>query len=856
MKVYLSIFLCFTVGALFGQDFAMVQGVITDENKEVIPLVGVFQEGFTNRSATSNEKGFYRLQVSVSDKPIVLKVSHTGFLPYTKSIKLKAGDTLTLNIELKFRTLIEFEVESEKARSGTLTKLDASVINKITSVNQGIEQLLVAQALGVNMNNELSSNYSVRGGSFDENLVYVNDIEVYRPFLARAGEQEGLSFANPDMVEGIVFSSGGFEARYGDKLSSVLDIQYKKPKSFGGSAQASLLGGSAHIEGASKDKKFTHISGIRYRDNQYVLGTLDVDGDYAPVFTDFQTYLTYSINSRLEVSFLGNYARNSFTFTPQTRETRLGNLNEALQLRVFFEGQEISGYETSFAASTLSYKLTEDVDVKFIASAFEATEVETFDVLGQYFLDELDRDLGSENFGNVIQNRGVGSFLNHARNQLNSRVFAFETKTYYTPNSKTTVLAGLKYQYEDVADRLDEWQYLDSAGFAVPHALGNIGYTDPADRTFREIPLGNRVRNQNRIFSNRISGYTQATRLHTSKDTAYWAFNAGMRFQYWDFNNELVVSPRANVSYRPNVKYFSKTDSIYKRRDIRLRFATGMYYQPAFYREMRDFNGDVNEDIRAQQSIHFVAGVDYIFEFWTRPFKLTTEAYYKHLNNIIPYEIDNVRLRYFATNNAVGYAYGLDAKLNGEFIKGIPSWIGFSYLRTEEDILDDFFLVRRNAAGEVITPRVSDQTVATVERVEPGFIPRPTDQRLNFNMFFQDRMKNAPQYSVQLNIIFGTGLPFGPPNQQRWQQTLRTPAYRRVDIGFSRELVGANVKPPKEGSMFAKLKEAFVTVEVFNLFQVNNTNNYTWIRDVSGRLYAVPNFLTGRRLNVRLVTRF
>jgi hypothetical protein len=858
LKLLFCLFVLLLIGRVDSyaqQIYATVNGTVTDESGQAVPLVGVFQSGMAQRGVATDEQGKFQLEVDATKGTVTLKITHTGYQAYEKTLTLSPGDYVTLNIKLSYRTLGEFEIESESAKSSTVTKIDAAVINKVSSVNQGIERLLISQALGVAMNNELSSNYSVRGGSFDENLVYVNDIEVYRPFLARAGEQEGLSFANPDMVEGILFSSGGFEARYGDKLSSVLDIQYKKPKSFGGSFQGSLLGGSGHIEGISKDKKFTHISGIRYRTNRYILGSLDTQGDYQPDFTDFQTYLTYKINERLEVSFLGNYARNQFTFIPLDRDTRLGNLDEALRLRVFFQGQEISGYETSFGALTLGYQYNEKLNLKFISSAFETTEDERFDVLGQYRLDELDRDLGSETFGDVIQNRGVGSFLNHARNQLNSRVFAFETKAYYQASSTVTVLAGLKYQFEDISDRLEEWQYLDSAGFAAPHNLGNIGYTNPQDREVFPIALRDVVRNGNAITSSRVMGYTQATKLHTSKDTAYWAFNAGIRFQHWNFTNEFMISPRANVSFRPNVKYFSKADSVYKRRDIRFRFATGMYYQPAFYREMRNFNGDVNPEIRAQQSIHFVAGVDYVFEFWDRPFKLSGEAYYKFLNDIIPYEIDNVRLRYFATNNAVGYAYGADLKLNGEFIKGIPSWIGVSYLKTEEDILDDFYLVNRNAAGEVITPRTQDQNIASVERVEPGFIPRPTDQRLNFNMFFQDKMKNLPQYSVQLNMIFATGLPFGPPNQQRWQQTLRTPAYRRVDIGFSRELVGLHSKP-KEGSLFSNLKEAFVTVEVFNLFQINNTNNYSWIRDVNGRLYAVPNFLTGRRLNIKLVARF
>ncbi len=823
---------------VFAQTSTIVTGKIEGEDGKPIEFANVYVTS-QNKLVVTDSDGNYSLELEAGDE-IILEASHAAHKKDKKTISLKAGKIKIVNFVLLPFELEGVEIITSRDRRTTMEPVPVKDLRKLPTIQQGIEAVLTSQ-LGVSSNNELSSNYSVRGGSYAENLVYVNDIEVYRPFLARSGEQEGLSFPNPDMVGSISFSAGGFDARYGDKMSSVLDIQYKKPQRFGGSFSASLLGGSLALEGASKNGKLTQISGIRYLSNQYVLGSLDTQGDYQPNFTDIQSYWTYKFNSKWQVDFLGNYSSNNYKFVPGTRETQFGSINEALRFTVFFEGQEVTSFETFFGAVSTEYKPDSYTRLKFIASAYRTFEDETFDVLGQYFLDELERDLGDDEFGDVVRNRGVGSFLNHARNRLDATVFNMQHRGFKTIDNKY-LQWGVSWRAEEINDRLSEWNYIDSAGYSVP--INPLG----------EIRLQNVIKGTNSITSNRIMGYVQNRWDWLLKNESEMSATAGIRAQYYDYNGQTVLSPRGTIAYKP--KWTKQiNDSTTLTRDVVFRFSTGYYYQPPFYREMRRLDGSINPELRAQLAIHFVLGADINFRLWDRPFKFLTEAYYKALQDLVPYEVDNVRLRYYGENNSKGYATGLDMKIHGEFIPGIESWANISFLKTEEDILDDFYYDYYNSDGEVIQSGFTENTTVTDSAiVYPGYIPRPTDQLVYFSMFFQDEMPNFPKFKVQLNVLFGTGLPFGPPDFERYKDVERYRAYRRVDIGFSYDLIPSRAE--KSNGFFGKFNSALISLEVFNLLDINNTISYTWIKESGGRQYGVPNFLTSRRVNLKLAVTF
>lgn len=833
---HLLLLLCLPIWVL-GQDRATVTGKVTDASGKPIEFGSVYVRKQGAGSFT-DEKGVYRIEIKPGNN-VLIEVSHTSFQKTSELISIKAGEEKQLNFKLKFLDLQGVEITEDRSRKSAMQQVPIKDIKLNPTVQQGIESVLTSQ-LGVQMSNELSSVYSVRGGSYAENLVYVNDIEVYRPFLARSGEQEGLSFPNPDLVSSIYFSAGGFDARYGDRMSSVLDIQYKKPRSFGGSASASLLGGSAHVESLSKNKRLSQVTGVRYFTNQYVLGTLDTQGDYQPDFTDVQSYWTYHISPKWEASFLGNYSRNNYRFVPGTRETQFGSFNEALRFTVFFEGQEVTSFETFFGALALEHRPNSDTRLKFITSAFRTIEEENFSIFGQYRLDELERDLGDDNFGDVARNRGVGSFLQNARNSIDANVYNFQHRGYKTIDNKY-LQWGASWRIDDIRDQLNEWQFIDSAGFATP--------INPQD----EILMNDVIRGGNALRSHRIMGYVQNSWDLILPDESSITATAGIRAHYWNFTNETTISPRGTIAWKPNWEK-QINDSTIRKRDVVLRFSTGFYHQPAFYRELRAIDGSINNENRAQQAIHFVLGADVNFKMWERDFKFIAEAYYKQLNNLVPYEIDNIRLRYYGDQLSNGYATGLDMKVHGEFVSGIESWFNISFLRTQEDLVDDFYLRLFNNEGEEIIPGFTANNVAVdTTTVFPGFIPRPTDQLVFFNMFFQDEMPSLPSFKVHLSMIFGSGLPFGPPNFQRWQQTERYRPYRRVDIGFSKDL--KSEKNPDKG-LFGKFESAFISLEVWNLLDINNTISYTFVRESGGRQYGVPNFLTSRRINLKLAVSF
>ena len=823
MRLALFVSLLLISGLCHSQT-ATLRGVVKDDNRQALPQASVFVSEL-GLLTTTDKEGRFELEVP-ANKEFTLQGSFTAYLPYSNTFLLDSGEVRDISIILKIKSFKELVIRDEARRFDMMERIQPKLNTRIPNPSGGIEAILMSQ-LGVVSNNELSSTYSVRGGSFDENLVYVNDIEVYRPFLTRSGQQEGLSFANPNMTSNIKFSAGGFDAKYGDKMSSVLDIKYSRPDGPEGSFMGGFLGGEFHYGNVNRNKRLGYVAGLRYRTNQYLLGSLDEQGDYGSDFLDAQAYLTYGLTDRYQLEFLGNIAGNRYNFIPQTRTTQLGSINEALQLTVFFEGQEITQYDTYFGALSLTDKATKNLRLKYIFSAFKTFESEEFDVLGQYRLDELERDLGSDEFGEVVSNIGIGGYLNHARNSLEASVYDFTHRAVLTKN-KHTLQWGAGVRTEAIQDKLSEWRFVDSAGYSLPYSSNG------------PIVLDDLIKAENEINSARLQVYAQDNIKWQGKDSSRWDMTVGLRANHWTYNGQTVVSPRGRISWAPEW-FKSEGDSLIKR-DVVFRAATGIYYQPPFYREIRRLDGSLNEDIQAQQSIHFLLGADMMIQLFGRPFRLITEGYFKRYNDLIPYELENVRLRYYATNNARGFAYGLDTKLNGEFIPGVESWASLSFLSTKEDLLDDFFEV------------VDDEGNVSVR--EPGYIPRNTDQRVTFSMFFQDEMPLDPSFKVQLSVHYGTGLPYGPPDFNRFRDTLRTPSYRRFDIGFSKQFIDAKTEFRNPNGFFSKFKEAWVALEVFNLLDVPNVQSYLWVKDVRGRQYAIPNFLTPRRLNLKVYFRF
>lgn len=815
---------------------AVVRGTIRDSLN--VPVFGVsISITGTTTGTESDERGKFELKLPpYKDWELVFFL--TGYGIQKVPVRLTPGEEKNLSIRLRSISgdLGTINVEATRPGDFNMVKIQPRTIEQLPNVSGNFESFLKTMP-GVVSNNELSSTYSVRGGSFDENLVYVDDIEIYRPFLVRSGQQEGLSFVNPDLVSDISFSAGGFSAMYGDKLSSVLDIKYRRPKAFGGSAYASLMGAGLHLEGISKNEKFTWLTGIRHRSNQFLLRSLDTQGEYRPRFTDVQAKLDYQLSKKTDVSVLGHFSSNQFNVIPSSRQTEFGSINEALRLTVYFDGQELDQFTTGTGAISVTHMVNDSLKLKLIASSFISREREFFDVLGQYFLDELERDLGSSQFGDVAFNRGVGAFLDHSRNELTAFVATLtHIGSYRRKNLRWQW--GIKAQQEQITDQLDEWQYRDSADYSLPHPPDNPGQPGNPEQ---QILLNNVVKNDIALFSRRYSGFLQQTWDFTTV-----SFTVGVRGTYWDLNNETNISPRASIAYSPTWN-----------KRLSLRAATGVYYQPPFYRELRNLDGQINKDLKAQQSIHFVVGSDYQFLAWGREFKLTSEAYYKIMNNLIPYKLDNTRIRYLAQNNATGYATGIDLRVNGEFVSGIESWVSLGFLKTAEDLEDDFFYKYFNSDGEEIINGFTFNNIPVDSvRVTPGDIPRPTDQRITFSMFFQDYLPKFPSVRMHLNLILGTGLPYGPPGKDRYKDILRAPTYRRVDIGFSKIAIDEDAENKSRLPVVRNLRSLIFSLEVFNLLQVSNTISYTWITDVTGRQYGVPNYLTSRILNIRVQAKF
>lgn len=826
------------IPALLRAQTATVTGIIRDEDGRALPDASVIVVG-EKGGATSGANGGYELTVPAG-RSITLRFAYPASPSEERQLELAEGERRKLDMLLRTATMQAVPVTNERLRDAGIDKMDPRVAHFQPSL--GDVNSLLQGGLGVMTRNELSSGYNVRGGNFDENLVYVNDIEVYRPFLVRAGQQEGLSFPNPDMIQRIQFSAGGFEARYGDKMSSVLDITYKRPRQFAATAMASLLGGSLSVESPMAKGRLRQITGFRYRTLNTVLKGLDTKGTYAPIYTDLQSYWTYDLSDKVELGFLGVYSRNRYDVVPEDRETELGNFNQALRYTVYFDGQQKTAYETFFGALDLNVRPSRDLLLKFTGSAFRTYESEQMDIQGQYRLSELDRDLGSDQFGEVVRDLGIGTYLDHARNRLEATVLTATHKGSFNHGRGGNLQWGAEVRGETIKDRLSEWYMVDSADYSIPQSSGD------------RLELQSSVKSRIDLESVRASAYLQnAWEWKTGPDRS-WALVAGVRGQHWTYNEQTVVSPRLRLAYHPGwKKAIAPGDTV--PRDYSFWFATGLYYQPPFYRELRDFSGVLNPELRAQRSIHFILGMDRLFKLWDRPFKFTAEAYYKKLDDLIPYELDNVRIRYYAKNMATGYAAGIDMKLNGEFIKGVESWASLSVMSTREDLDGDYYYHYYNAAGELTdAPETQDRRAVDSVYVDAGSIPRPTDQRVSLALFFQDEMPRWPTFKVHLNLVFGTSLPYGPPNYTRYADTLRTNLYRRVDIGFSKQLLGAPGQEKTNG--LRHIKDLWVSLEVFNLINLNNTVDYAWVQDVQGRYYGVPEFLTPRRINVKLIAWF
>lgn len=797
---------------------------------EILDNIAIGVKENPNLSTTTNDKGYYELNIE-SGKIITLIFYNINYSTFTKTLSV-GNANIELSPVLRFKNeLTGVEVTDIKSRSEESVRLDPKLYSQLPTPTGNIEDLIKTQ-MGVSSNNELSSGYSVRGGNFDENLVYVNDIEVYRPFLVRSGQQEGLSFANPNMVQNISFSAGGFESRYGDKLSSVLDITYRKPLKPAANASASFLGGNVQAEGISQNRLVAWNIGARYRSNIYLLKGIDTKGEYRPSSMDLQTFLTFDFNPKFKLEFLGNLAANKYLVIPTNRQTDFGTVNDALRLTVYFDGQELMQYSTFMSGLSATFKPNSRTKLKLIASAYQSDEQEVYTIQGQYYIDQLEADFGKPNFGQVAYNRGVGTFLNNGRNYLTANVFNLEHKGSHTINGRNEILWGARQQLEKIEDRLGEWRTVDSAGYIVPYSPTQIDLIDV-------------YKTRINLESWRTQGYVQYnfnTRLRDSSDLK---ITAGVRANAWTLNGQTVVSPRMTIAYKPRWE-----------RDWLFKLSGGLYYQPPFYRELRNINGTVNKGVKAQQSLHIVLSSDYIFKMWNRPFKLLMAAYYKELNSLVPYEIDNVRIRYFANNNTKGYAVGTDIRINGEFVKGVESWATIGMLRTYEYSKDNIHYVYYNKdKEEIVRGYTFDQVKADSVKVDPGYIPRPTDQLITFGMFFQDYIPRYPSFKFNLNMQFGSGLPFGPPTHLRWQQVLRMPPYRRVDAGFAYNLLKES-REIKRKNMFNHVKEMWIFLEIFNFLQVQNTVSYTWVQDVTGNRYAIPNYLTNRQVNLRLQVRF
>ena len=813
-KITLITFLTFTT--IICAQNATIKGVIKNEFKEPIEGVAITSAQY---GTETNKKGEYSLSIPAGIE-IKIQFTHVAYKSIQKSVNIPKNKTFNFSptLNVKVEEIDEVIVKNEKKDAQGVLKVKAADAIKIPGAKGGVEALLLTLP-GVNNNNELSTQYNVRGGNFDENLVYVNGIEVYRPFLINTGQQEGLSFVNENLVQNINFSAGGFQAKYGDKLSSVLDITYRTPTEFAAGVSASLLGASANIEGRLLNNKLSALVGMRYQNNSLLINSKDIETNTQPNFTDVQLYLSYLINSKLKIDFLGVYSLNNYNYTPISRRTKFGTLSEPLELIVYYDGQEKDSYETLSGALNGTYVVNENLNLGLTTSVYHTIEQQHYDILANYNLGDVNADFSSANFGDVEFSEGIGTQLDHARNDLDAFISAIEFKGTYKKNNHQ-VDFGVKYKNEDIRDRIKEWEVIDSVGFNVrpPHHIPN---NQPYEPYTEPITPFQYVNAQNNVVINRFVWFAQYSKNSFINDHKIW-YNFGIRSHNWNVGGDAIETVKQS-SYSLRGQFAIKPDWD---KDMLFRISGGMYNQPPFYNELRNYEGNVIPTVDAQKSLQIVLGHDYSFDLWNRPFKLVSEVYYKNLTDVNIYTVDNVKVNYIANNNAVAYAAGLDLRLNGEFVPGTESWISVGLLKTEENY-DNM-----------------------------GNIARPTDQRFKFGMLFQDYIPSIPSVKMYLNLVYNTGVPGGSPaytNPYDYQNRLN--AYKRADIGITYVFTDAqNVSNEKWLKSF---KELAIGIEIFNLFDVQNSITNTWVRDVySKEYYAIPNYMTPRIFNVKLDMKF
>lgn len=768
-----------------------LQGRVTDENNEPIEFASVscLKQG---KMTMTSLKGEYSMQLHSADS-VVIKFSMIGYKAKTRVLRRPRGkQTLQIVLHSDENQLGEVTVTGKKIETGQMENISKDHLKSLPSASgNAVEELIQSQA-GVSTHSELSSQYNVRGGSFDENSVYIDNVEIYRPFLVRSGQQEGISVINPDMVEKISFSTGGYEARYGDKMSSALNIKYRKPKKFEATASASMLGASAFI-GVS-NKKVSWSNGFRYKTTKHLLGSMDTKGEYSPTFIDYQTYLTYTPNKRWEIKLLGNISDNHYNFTPEDRETKFGTMENVKAFQVYFDGQEKDVFRTFFGAVGITRNFGEKTSLSLIASAFNTREQEKYDIQGQYWLTQTE----------TSENLGVGTYFQHARNYLKAHVESAKL-LFKTKYKKHDIEGAFTFKKEKITENSVEYEMRDSSNYSVPH-------------TGKDLYMIYSMRAKNVLDANRIEAYVQdAFRFTSNNEKTLYTLNYGVRLSHWSYTKETIVSPRVSLGIIPAFN-----------ENITMRFATGLYYQAPFFKELRDTttqNGityaSLNSKAKSQRSIHFIAGIDYRFRMNNRSFKFTAEAYYKALGNLVPYSVNNVKVVYYGSNESSGHAAGIDLKLYGEFVPGTDSWLSLSLMNTS---------MKLNGKS----------------------IPLPTDQRYAINMFFTDYFPGTDRWKMSLKLALADGLPFSAPHQELESNVFRAPAYKRADIGLSYRLLNNEGKQRKH----IQLRNVWLGAECLNLFGINNVNSYYWITDVTGGQYAVPNYLTGRQINFRVTVDF
>ena len=779
---HLCLFLAVLSSTVLMADGFTLKGKVIDEEGQALELVTV--SCLTQGKVTMTDlKGQFSIDLQSADS-VEVRFSMVGYGVRKRVFRRPKGKMTVQIVMHPMEALQEITVTQRRRQTSQTEQLDTKDLRVNPSSSGNAVEELIQQQAGVSTHNELSSQYNVRGGSFDENSVYINGVEIYRPLLVSSGQQEGLSIINADMVENVGFSTGGFAAKYGDRMSSALDITYRRPKQLEGALTASLLGATGYLGYGNKSFAMSH--GIRYKTNRYLLGSLETTGEYRPNFLDYQTYISYKPNSRWEAELIGYISDNHYNFTPESRETTFGTYANAKSFKVYFDGQEKDVFRTYFGTASITRSFSDSTKIKFLTSAFHTKEKETYDIMGQYWLDDAQSS----------ENLGVGTYMEHARNYLTADVVCFKlVGTHRT--RRHDFEAGITYKTEQIKETSREYEMRDSSGYSIPHS---------ADRLDLIYTLSAR----NDIKSHRIEAYIQDV-YHFNKRDNFFTLNYGIRLANWSFNKETIVSPRASIAFVPAFNH-----------DLTFRFATGLYYQAPFYKEMRDTitqdgmtRAVLNENIKSQRSLQFIAAMDYRFQMLNRPFKFSAEAYYKSLSNLIPYNIQNVKITYFGENLCSGYAAGLDLKLFGEFVPGTDSWLTFSLMS-----------MRQKYNGQ--------------------WIPTPTDQRYAINLHFTDYFPGTDRWRMTLRLAFADGLPFGPPHRGLEQQQFRAPAYKRADIGMS-------FRALKEGK---NIKNIWLGLDCLNLFGISNVNSYYWVTDVTNRQWAVPNYLTGRQINGKVTVEF